>query len=221
MFSYHLFMFLANLWARSFYGLRVKGKHNIPTQGPCIIVANHFGRMWIDLSLMPAIWPRRRPVMVMYGMPSQEDRQEYNTSRLMILGAKVFPTIVAGPRALGKGLKATREIIKRLSNDEAVLMMLSGEVSWHGELNPARTAEPWIALRSGAPILPCSIYGTYDIWPRWEVKPNLTGKITVRIGQPFTLTDGPQKKISHEMLEVAGEQITNRIQQLLDLGHSK
>jgi 1-acyl-sn-glycerol-3-phosphate acyltransferase len=219
MLSYHLFMLLSNLWARSQYGLRVKGKGNIPQQGPYLIVANHFGRLLADLVLMPALWPKCRPVLVGYGIPRQENKGKLEVPRTMVWGSKVFPIIVAGPRALGKGMKAVREILKSFKNDQAVLMMISGEVSWHGRLNSAREAVPWIALRSGVPVLPCSIYGTYDIWPRWEKKPKLTGKITVRIGQPFTLADGPQRKPSPEMFQDAGNRITSEIQQLLDMGH--
>jgi 1-acyl-sn-glycerol-3-phosphate acyltransferase len=196
-------MLLTGLWFRTFYGLRVKGKHNLPREGACLIVANHFGRLWIDMGILPALWPKRRPVMVMYSLPrKEEDREGYKTSRLMIWGGKVFPTIVAGPRALGKGLKATREIITALENDQAVMTYLAGEVSWHGRLQSEREAVPWLALRSGVPIVPCSIYGTYDIWPRWEKKPNLTGRIT-----------------APEMLKEAGERVTNEVQTLLDQGH--
>lgn len=221
MLSYHLFMLFSNVWARSQYGLRVKGKGNIPQQEACLIVANHFGRLLADLVLLPALWPRCRPVLVSYGMPREKNRRQFNTPRLFTWGtkAKIFPTIVAGPRLFGKGMVAARQILKSFKNNQAVMMMISGEVSWHGRLNPARETVSWFALRGGVPILPCSIYGTYDIWPRWEKKPKLFGRITVRIGEPLYLAEGPQRHISDEMVQDAGNRITGELQRLLDLGH--
>lgn len=214
MFRYHLFMLFTNLWARTCYRLRVEGKENVPRTGRCVIVANHAGKMLVDLVLFPALWPRRRPVLVMYWQPKAG-----RAPRTMVWGASVFPVIIAGQRGRGTALKATREILRALDGEEAVFMMLEGEVSWHGRLNPPRPAPAWVALRSGALVVPCAILGTYDAWPRWQEKFHRTGKITVRIGQPFTLTDSPPQRITPEMLERAGERITNEIRCLLEMGH--
>jgi 1-acyl-sn-glycerol-3-phosphate acyltransferase len=214
---YHFFMIITNIWARTLYRLRVYGKEFVPRRGPCIIVANHYGKLWADLMILPALWPRRRPISVTYAMPQRTSKSK-QIPRVMSWGAKVFPIIVSGPRGKGTALKASRQIMRALKDGEAVFMMLTGEVSWHGRLGEPRPAVPWIALRSGVPLLPCGIIGTYDVWPRWREKPSLTGKVTVRFGRPFTLKDSPIKKITDEMVDDAGQRIQNEIEHLLAMG---
>jgi 1-acyl-sn-glycerol-3-phosphate acyltransferase len=166
---------------------------------------------------MPVLWPSRRPISVAYADPSKNKNKQ--ASKLMTWGARVFPTIISGQRGKGAALKATREILRALKGGEAVFMMLAGEVSWTGRINQPRPAVPWIALRSGVPVLPCAIIGTYDFWPRWREKPHMTGKVTIRFGEPFTLNDTPPKRIKDEMVVEAGERIKNEIEFLMAMGH--
>ena len=217
MFAYHIFMLVTNLWLRLFYRLRVDGKGNIPHTGPCIIVSNHPGKLWADLMTLPALWPIRRPITVTYADPKNNKNKKI--PKLMTWGARVFPVIASGQRGKGAGMKAAREILRSLHRGEAVFLMLSGEVSWTGRINQPRSAVSWIALRSGAPILPCAILGTYDVWPRWQDKPNKIGKVTVRFGEPFTLLDHKIKNIKEDSILNAGERIKSEVEKLQLLGH--
>lgn len=218
MFPYHVFMLFTNIWARTLYRLKVRGLQNVPTQGPCLIVANHPGKLWADLMIMPALWPKRRPISVAY--VDFKKNSNKNVPKVMKWGAKIFPTIVSGSRGKGTALKATREILRALKTGEAVFMMLSGEVSWTGRIGDSRPAVPWTALRSGVPVLPCSILGTYDVWPRWREKPRLTGKVTIRFGEPFVLNGAGSRRITDEMVESAGNQIKSELAGLFALGHA-
>jgi len=217
LFPYHIFMLLTNLWSRSFYRLRVDGKKNIPRKGSCIIVSNHPGKLWIDLMILPALWPIRRPIMVTYADPKNSTNKK--VPKVMAWGARVFPVIASGQRGKGTGMKAAREILRSLEREEAVFLMLSGEVSWTGRINQPRSAVSWIALRSGVPVVPCAILGTYDVWPRWQEKPNLTGKVTIRFGKPFTLHDHQLKRMKDDLVLEAGERIKNEVENLQQLGH--
>jgi 1-acyl-sn-glycerol-3-phosphate acyltransferase len=209
---YHLFMLVTNIWTRTLFQMRVHGRKNVPRQGPLLLVGNHFGKLWVDLAVLPALWGVRRPVMTTYGTL----RGNKKTPRPLSMGASVFRMITAGPRGQGTGIKAAREILRELDAGEAVFMMLAGEVSWHGRLNEPRPAVAWTAIKSGVPVLPCAILGTYDIWPRWQEKANLTGKITVRFGTPFKLVETEPDRITSEMVDEGGQRIKKEIQKLID-----
>jgi 1-acyl-sn-glycerol-3-phosphate acyltransferase len=183
------------------------------------LVANHPGKLWADLMILPALWPNRRPVTVTYADPKKVKNK--NTPKLMTWGSKVFPVIASGMRGNGTGLKATREILRSLAGGELVWLMLSGEVSWTGRINQPRPAVSWITLKSGVPVLPCAVIGTYDVWPRWQEKPNKTGKVTIRFGKPFRINDKQHKRIDDHMLFDVGQRIKSEIELLQKIGHSE
>lgn len=50
---------------------------------------------------------------------------------------------------------------------------------------------------------------------------NRNGKITVRIGRPFTLADARPQRITPELLDQAGERIMGTIRELWAMGHQE
>jgi len=134
--------------------------------------------------------------------------------RLLRTGVKRIPSIGIS-RAGDSPIAQNLAMLKALGQGEAVFLAVEGEVSWDGRSNPAREGAPWMALRSGAPFIPCGVTGSYDIWPRWEASPKLTGKVIVRIGKPLYLTDTPLDWIEDQMLTQAGERIMTAIDQLV------
>jgi 1-acyl-sn-glycerol-3-phosphate acyltransferase len=44
-----------------------------------------------------------------------------------------------------------------------------------------------LALRTGAPIVPVGIAGSFARWPRGQKLPHPGGHVTVRVGSPFRL----------------------------------
>ena len=46
-----------------------------------------------------------------------------------------------------------------------------------------------LALRTGAPIVPVGIAGSFDVWPRGQKLPHPGGRVIARVGAPFRLAD--------------------------------
>jgi glycosyltransferase involved in cell wall biosynthesis len=81
----------------------------------------------------------------------------------------------------------------------------------------ARAAvEPWLALRTGAPIVPVGISGSYERWPRGQKLPHPGGHVAVRVGSPFRLADELPADIDRRAAKgAATELIMRRIAELV------
>ena len=64
-----------------------------------------------------------------------------------------------------------------------------GTRSHDGGLQAARDGVAVLALRTGAPIVPVGIAGSYGRWPRGQKLPHPGGHVTVRVGSPFRLDE--------------------------------
>jgi 1-acyl-sn-glycerol-3-phosphate acyltransferase len=218
---------LGRIAARLLYGFEAHGIENIPATGPCILGCNHAGKLFSDMFVMLAIMPRRLLVVV---APEQmyrgfqganlraRSRGEELAMRLLQQGVQRMPAI--GARRLSGDSPVTQNLamLATLQKGEAIFLAVEGEVEWDGRLNPARSGAPWLTLRSGAPFVPCGVTGTYDIWPRWEQAPRLTGKVIVRIGKPIQLTETTLEWIDEKAIVEAGQRIISEIGKLVGPG---
>jgi 1-acyl-sn-glycerol-3-phosphate acyltransferase len=214
---------LARLWASLFYRFEAHGVENIPAEGPCIIGCNHPGKLLGDMFAVLAVLRRRVPTVVApqggfrsRGLTNRNGRGrgEELAVRLLRAGVKRLPT-VGITRLNHSPVSQNLAMLQALERGEAVFLAVEGEVSWDGRLNPARRGAAWMALRSGAPFVPCGLTGTYDVWPRWRPNPHLTGKVIVRFGRPFRLSEEAPGWIEDAMLEQAGQQIMAAIGELV------
>ncbi|MEO5885311.1 MAG: lysophospholipid acyltransferase family protein, partial [Candidatus Limnocylindrales bacterium] len=64
-----------------------------------------------------------------------------------------------------------------------------GTRSHDGALQEARDGAAVLALRTGAPIVPVGIAGSFNVWPRGQRLPHPGGKVVARVGTPFRLAD--------------------------------
>ena len=69
-------------------------------------------------------------------------------------------------------------------------------------------------MRSGVPILPLAIVGSQRFWPKGKRLPHFGRSMTVRVGEPFSLT--MQKgQDRHESLRLATVEMMEHIAALL------
>jgi len=88
----------------------------------------------------------------------------------------------AGPRAAQDMLDAA---LARLQSGELFGIYPEGTRSPDGRLYRGRVGIGWLALNSGAPVIPVAMIGTERILPPGHRIPR-PGKIGIRIGEPLT-----------------------------------
>ena len=163
--------------------------------GPLIIIANHQSNF--DPPLLSASIPRR----VYFLAKSDLFMGHVITWFLSSYGA--FPV-----NREGGDIRAYRWVISQLRAGKPVVLFPEGTRSRNGMMK-AKPGIAQIALQSQASILPVGIVGTHRLGT-WLRVLNPTGKITVNIGQVFSvpMIEG---RPSRELLDSISDMIMQRV----------
>jgi 1-acyl-sn-glycerol-3-phosphate acyltransferase len=99
--------------------------------------------------------------------------------------------------------RAGRTALQLLANGQALIIYPEGKRSDVGKLGQAYSGAALLAVKSRAPIVPVGISGTRQlIGKKWFLK---RPKITLSIGQPFTLSASHDKLSQEETAHLTHE----------------
>ncbi|TDC97111.1 lysophospholipid acyltransferase family protein [Actinomadura sp. 7K507] len=159
---------------------RVVGGENVPSYGPLIVASNHLS--FIDSFIIPLAVPR--PVTYIAKADYFEGggiKKRFVRWFLTNLGH--VPVRRGARRAAMGALEQAAEV---LDHAGAFAIYPEGTRSPDGRLYRGRTGVGWLALESGARVLPVALEGTEKIQPIGASMPRVFGpRPTVRIGPPM------------------------------------
>ncbi|WP_243718424.1 lysophospholipid acyltransferase family protein [Actinomadura sp. 7K534] len=159
---------------------RVVGGDNVPSYGPLIVASNHLS--FIDSFIIPLAVPR--PVTYIAKADYFEGgglKKRFIRWFLTNLGH--VPVRRGARRAAMGALEQGAEV---LENAGAFAIYPEGTRSPDGRLYRGRTGIGWLALETGARVLPVALEGTEKIQPLGAAMPRVFGpRPTVRIGPPM------------------------------------
>ena len=180
---------------RGFLGLSVSGEEHIPLEGGLLIVANHLS--FLDPPLVAAAMPREihflarktlfKPGLIeplltsLNSIPIDRDRPDMNGLRL---------------------------VIKRCQEGHAVLLFPESTRTHDGKLQPGQSGAGLVAIKSGVPILPVRLFGTFEALPR-NRKSFRLHPLRAVFGPTFRISPGP--KGDKETYQRAADEIMARI----------
>lgn len=154
-----------------FASWEVKGRENIPENGPFLVACNHLHIA--DPPIVAASLPLKCVFM------AKEELWQDGWSRFWVENFGAFPVSRGGvDRA------AIRRAEDWLKKGVSLIMFPEGERSKSARMQPALPGAALIAARTGVPILPVSIRGTEKLRNiKWSFlhRP----RVTVTIGKPF------------------------------------
>jgi 1-acyl-sn-glycerol-3-phosphate acyltransferase len=189
--TYRLLRTLVRLLLPFQMRLRVYGAERCPRTGPLIIIANHLGLL--DPLAISARVPRRMRILA-----KSEMFQWPVIGWLARLGGVVPVHRGASDR------EALRILGEVLAGGGCVLLMPEGtypKVPLPPAMLPVKTGAAYLAVRSGATVLPVGLTGTERIWYRargWKVwhRP----RVTVTFGEPYRpqLPEGASAKALYQ-----------------------
>ncbi len=162
---------LSRLILGTYFGVRYAGSECVPAEGPFILAGNHAS--YIDPPMLGAVSPR--PV-------SSLGRESLwgNPVSAWILNS-IGAVAVDRDGASGKGLKA---IMERLTAGGGIILFPEGTRTRDGQFQAARAGVGMVVIRSGAPVLPARVFGTYEAFGR-HVRVPRPKRVGVRLGAPM------------------------------------
>ncbi|MDJ1113053.1 lysophospholipid acyltransferase family protein [Microbacterium dauci] len=167
--------------ARLIYRPRIEGSRNIPRSGPIILASNHLS--FIDSFLLPQFAPRPVYFLAKSNYFEGSGVKGWFSNRF-------FRALGATPVRRGAGqaaLDALDQQRKILEAGRAIALYPEGTRSLDGRLYKGRTGVAFLALETGAKVVPVGIVGTNEAMPVGASWPKLSPRVTLRYGEPIDL----------------------------------
>ncbi|MFZ7086787.1 lysophospholipid acyltransferase family protein [Curtobacterium sp. RRHDQ10] len=159
----------------------VIGRRNVPTHGPVILASNHLS--FIDSPAITLVAPRQVSFLA---------KNDYFTGTGLrgAVSRAFFGGIGAIGVERGAGAAAQQALdlgLDLLRRDGAFAVYPEGTRSLDGRLYKGKTGVAWLALTSGAPVVPVAVTGTQDVQPVGARFPRLA-RVRIEFGRPMDLS---------------------------------
>jgi 1-acyl-sn-glycerol-3-phosphate acyltransferase len=184
------------------YDVRVHGGANVPTQGPVIVAANHTGV--IDGPLLAIFSPR--PVHAL----TKEEMFDGRLGRFLRLTGQIPLDRTHTDRS------AVRACLHVLEHDGAVGIFPEGNRG-AGDLTRFHNGAAYLALVSGAPIVPLMMYGTRPTGGGKDALPAPKAVVDLVYGAPFHVSPRPWPR-TKRLVAATSTQLHERMRTELEAG---
>jgi 1-acyl-sn-glycerol-3-phosphate acyltransferase len=164
----------------------------VPAHGPLIVASNHAS--YLDPWLLGMVFPRRIRYLI--------TRQWYDRSaawQAVFRGYGTVPVRADDPEG------TVAAVCGVLARGEVAGIFPEGRISRSGRLGRFRPGLAWIAARSGAPVIPVGIQGSFASLAYHRRVP-WPARVTVRVGEPIAYPGG-----SGELLSAEGEAFRDHV----------
>jgi len=104
-----------------------------------------------------------------------------------------------------QALKSLDEAAQKIAAGTSVIIFPEGTRSKDGKLQDFKAGAMVLAIKSGVPIVPVAILGTYDILPKGKLL-LIPGKVQIRVGRPIE-TKNYSSRDKHKLAQVSQEAV--------------
>ncbi|MFI1168043.1 lysophospholipid acyltransferase family protein [Streptomyces sp. NPDC020801] len=207
MFYYVLKYLLLGPLLRLLFRPRAEGLEHVPAEGAAIVAGNHLS--FADPLLMPTVLKRRITFLA---------KAEYFTApgltgRLTALVLRGAGQISVDRSGRAAGQPAIREGLGVLAKGELLAIYPEGTRSPDGRLYKGKVGVAVMALAAQAPVIPCAMVGTFEIWPPGRVLPRLR-PVAIRFGEPLEFSRLAGMERHETALRAVTDEITYAILRL-------
>lgn len=183
---------ICRLIGLSLFRIRATGRRHVPDAGGALVVCNH--QSHLDVLVVGLSFDRRLNYL------ARQSLFRFPPLRWLISSLDAIPI-----DRDGTGLSGLKETLRRLKNDEMVLIFPEGTRTPDGNVQHFKPGFTTVARRAGTPIIPLALDGAFDCLPRDAVLPCLTA-IDVVIGKPIM-----PEEIARYSERALGEEVERRV----------
>lgn len=181
------------------WNTKVTGKENVPRTGRVIIASNHTGI--IDGPLLHGAIPRKSHFII-------KEEAFSGFIGFLMRGSGQIPV----DRKSGRGALVTA--LALLKEDRLVGVFPEG-TRGRGDVSDAKAGVAWLAVRSGAPVIPVAILGTRQQGDKRSYIPRFRGKLHISFGEPFHPVE-PELGTGRQAVSAAMEEVQRRMSAHVD-----
>jgi 1-acyl-sn-glycerol-3-phosphate acyltransferase len=185
---------------RWFLRMHVTGAEHVPPSGPVILASNH--RSFWDIPVHVIASPR--PIVFM----AKQELYRGPVTKWLWRSLGGFPV-----RRETADIRAIDTALAVLGRGEVLGVYPEGTRSRTGEMLPFLKGAAWLALRTGAPVVPCGVKGT-ERRRRGERGP-LRRRVRVAFGPPIAVEEEPDPRARREKADAIIGEILEAIRTLL------
>jgi 1-acyl-sn-glycerol-3-phosphate acyltransferase len=187
---------------RQFFAFRVSGLEHLPGRGPYIVAANHAN--YLDGVVLATALPRKISFLVMPRVYRATPLHPYFHDHVGSI-----PVSLARPDP-----GAIRRALRVLEQGGVIGIFPEGPFSRHGRLVRGQPGVALVALRSGVPVVPAAISGTFDALAARRFFVPRRVPLGVRFGKPLRFTM-PRRRVTQGLRADVTGSIMDEIAALL------
>ena len=171
---YHFCQGVLYVAMKIYFRIKYIHSNNVPKNGPTLLVANH--QSFLDPPAIGCGYFRMTNFL----------------ARKTLFRFKPFGKLIDSVDAIpleteGLGFQGIKETLRRLKNNEAVLIFPEGARCFDGEIAEFTSGYASIAKKANAVLVPIAIAGAFEAYPRTKTFPSpFKKRVKVEYGAPIT-----------------------------------
>lgn len=179
---------------RASFDLAIEGAANVPSVGPCIVVANH--RSFMDSIFLASVL--ERPLTFL----AKAEYWDNPRTAWLFKATGQIPVRRGSPAGARLAMDAASKVLLR---GGAIGLYPEGTRSRDGQLKAGNLGAARLAIATGAPIIPVGLIGTDAVQAPDQRVPRMGRRVEMRIGAPILqlATDNPRAQaveLTHSMM---------------------
>lgn len=189
---------------------RLKGRENVPAEGPVLLVLNHVSHLDPVYDAVAVHRARRLPRFL-----AKHTLWNIPVVRNLLTGAEQIPVY----RGTADAQQSLRDAHQALANGKMIIIYPDGTITKDPDGWPMtpRPGLARLALEHDIPVVPAARWGTRDILDGYQKKfrPFPRKTVTIAFGEPIDLSEYKKRQIDTAVLREVTEVTMRRVRELL------